>query len=79
MSSIGAYPVTWAHALVKVSPYTFSAIGITVAIGNPILGTTWSLSILYSLISFICMKILFSKIFENPNVAIMWLLIGVFT
>ena len=53
MSSTGAYPGTWAHALVKVSPYTFSAIGIAIAIGVSVLGAAWSLSILYSLISFI--------------------------
>ena len=80
MSSTGAYPGTWAHALVKVSPYAFSTINIDIAIDISVLSTAWSLSILYSLmsfpsLSFIFMKISFSKICENPNVVIMWLLI----
>ena len=83
MSSTGAYPGTWAHALVKVSPYTFSAIGIAIAIGVSVLGAAWSLSILNSLLSNIFPPIIifhFMKICENPNVVIMWLLlIGVFT
>ncbi|KAF3961441.1 hypothetical protein CMV_013946 [Castanea mollissima] len=45
MSSTGAYPGTWAHALVKVSPYTFSAIGIAIAIGVSVLGAAWGIYI----------------------------------
>ena len=80
MSSTGAYPSTWAHALIKVSPYAFSTINIDIAIDISVLSTAWSLSILYSLmsflsLSFIFMKISFSKICENPNVVIMWLLL----
>ncbi|XP_041020621.1 V-type proton ATPase subunit c''2 isoform X1 [Juglans microcarpa x Juglans regia] len=36
---------TWAHALVKISPYTFSAIGIAVAIGVSVLGAAWGIYI----------------------------------
>ncbi|KAK9986936.1 hypothetical protein SO802_031887 [Lithocarpus litseifolius] len=45
MSSTGAYPGTWAQALVKVSPYTFSAIGIAIAIGVSVLGAAWGIYI----------------------------------
>ncbi|KAB1204565.1 V-type proton ATPase subunit c'' [Morella rubra] len=36
---------TWAHALARVSPYTFSAIGIAVAIGVSVLGAAWGIFI----------------------------------
>lgn len=35
---------TWARALVRISPYTFSAIGIAVSIGVSVLGAAWYLS-----------------------------------
>ncbi|KAF5456685.1 hypothetical protein F2P56_026136 [Juglans regia] len=38
-------PTTWAHALVKISPYTFSAIGIAIAIGVSVLGAAWGIYI----------------------------------
>ncbi|KAL2897750.1 VHA-c''2: V-type proton ATPase subunit c''2 [Bienertia sinuspersici] len=36
-------PVTssWARALVQISPYTFSAIGIALSIGVSVLGAAW--------------------------------------
>lgn len=32
---------SWARALVKISPYTFSAIGIAISIGVSVLGAAW--------------------------------------
>jgi len=32
---------SWARAMLKISPYTFSAIGIAVAIGVSVLGAAW--------------------------------------
>ncbi|KAG5562730.1 hypothetical protein RHGRI_005454 [Rhododendron griersonianum] len=34
---VGA-PSTWSHALMQISPYTFSALGIAIAIGVSVLG-----------------------------------------
>lgn len=36
---------SWARALVKISPYTFSAVGIAVAIGVSVLGAAWGIYI----------------------------------
>ncbi|KAD1937337.1 hypothetical protein E3N88_42118 [Mikania micrantha] len=36
---------SWARALLKISPYTFSAIGIAVAIGISVLGAAWGIYI----------------------------------
>ncbi|KDO79584.1 hypothetical protein CISIN_1g043153mg, partial [Citrus sinensis] len=36
---------SWSRALVKISPYTFSAIGIAVAIGVSVLGAAWGIYI----------------------------------
>ena len=32
---------SWARALINISPYTFSAIGIAIAIGVSVLGAAW--------------------------------------
>lgn len=32
---------SWSRALVKISPYTFSAVGIAIAIGVSVLGAAW--------------------------------------
>jgi hypothetical protein len=63
---------SWARAIVMISPYTFSAIGIAIAIGVSVLGAAWSL-----LLSFPFILFYFYKIYENPNIVIM-LMIGVF-
>ncbi|KAM1134431.1 hypothetical protein ACFX19_044259 [Malus domestica] len=39
------YSSSWARALVHISPYTFSAIGIAVAIGVSVLGAAWGIYI----------------------------------
>nr|AIZ49545.1 V-ATPase subunit c3 [Eriobotrya japonica] len=39
------YSSSWARALVQISPYTFSAIGIAVAIGVSVLGAAWGIYI----------------------------------
>ncbi|KAI4380940.1 hypothetical protein MLD38_007068 [Melastoma candidum] len=44
-STVAGDPSTWAHALVKISPYTFSAIGIAVSIGVSVLGAAWGIYI----------------------------------
>ncbi|XP_061373315.1 V-type proton ATPase subunit c''2 isoform X1 [Gastrolobium bilobum] len=44
-SSVVAHSSSWALALVKISPYTFSAIGIAVAIGVSVLGAAWGIYI----------------------------------
>ncbi|MBA0826255.1 hypothetical protein Goarm_011125 [Gossypium armourianum] len=36
---------SWSTALVKISPYTFSAIGIAIAIGVSVLGAAWGIYI----------------------------------
>ncbi|KAJ0777928.1 putative V-ATPase proteolipid subunit C-like domain, F/V-ATP synthase subunit C superfamily [Helianthus annuus] len=36
---------SWARAMLKISPYTFSAIGIAVAIGVSVLGAAWGIYI----------------------------------
>ncbi|KAJ6856473.1 hypothetical protein NC652_039249 [Populus alba x Populus x berolinensis] len=36
---------SWSQALVKISPYTFSAVGIAVAIGVSVLGAAWGIYI----------------------------------
>ncbi|KAJ0755435.1 putative V-ATPase proteolipid subunit C-like domain, F/V-ATP synthase subunit C superfamily [Helianthus annuus] len=36
---------SWARALVKISPYTFSAIGIAISIGVSVLGAAWGIYI----------------------------------
>ncbi|KAG8085134.1 hypothetical protein GUJ93_ZPchr0010g10050 [Zizania palustris] len=36
---------SWARALVQISPYTFSAIGIAVSIGVSVLGAAWGIFI----------------------------------
>jgi len=38
---IAAHSSSWAAALVRISPYTFSAIGIAVSIGVSVLGAAW--------------------------------------
>lgn len=40
MSPVGD-PTTWSHAPVKISPHTFSAIEIAVAIGVSVFGAAW--------------------------------------
>jgi hypothetical protein len=47
---------SWSQALVKISPYTFSAVGIAVAIGVSVLGAAWYHS---DLVIFMCAKHLF--------------------
>lgn len=32
---------SWSRALVQISPYTFSAIGMAIAIGVSVLGAAW--------------------------------------
>ena len=32
---------SWSHALVRISPYTYSAVGIAIAIGVSVLGAAW--------------------------------------
>jgi hypothetical protein len=63
---------SWARAIVMISPYTFSAIGIAIAIGVSVLGRPG----LYYSLSF-SFLFYFYKIYENPNIVIM-LMIGVF-
>ncbi|PPS17340.1 hypothetical protein GOBAR_AA03235 [Gossypium barbadense] len=36
---------SWSTALVKISPYTFSAVGIAIAIGVSVLGAAWGIYI----------------------------------
>ncbi|KAF6144890.1 hypothetical protein GIB67_027859, partial [Kingdonia uniflora] len=36
---------SWSHALVQISPYTFSAIGIAISIGVSVLGAAWGIYI----------------------------------
>uniref|UniRef100_A0A166HTU3 V-ATPase proteolipid subunit C-like domain-containing protein n=1 Tax=Daucus carota subsp. sativus TaxID=79200 RepID=A0A166HTU3_DAUCS len=36
---------SWSRALLQISPYTFSAIGIAVAIGVSVLGAAWGIYI----------------------------------
>ncbi|CAN0900977.1 V-type proton ATPase subunit c''1 [Linum grandiflorum] len=36
---------SWARALVRISPYTFSAIGIAISIGVSVLGAAWGIYI----------------------------------
>lgn len=36
---------SWSRALVQISPYTFSAIGIAIAIGVSVLGAAWGIYI----------------------------------
>ncbi|KAG6770695.1 hypothetical protein POTOM_026384 [Populus tomentosa] len=36
---------SWSHALVRISPYTFSAVGIAIAIGVSVLGAAWGIYI----------------------------------
>ncbi|GKE20387.1 V-type proton ATPase subunit C''2 [Tanacetum coccineum] len=36
---------SWARALVHISPYTFSAIGIAISIGVSVLGAAWGIYI----------------------------------
>ncbi|KAF2287196.1 hypothetical protein GH714_039307 [Hevea brasiliensis] len=38
-------PSSWSRALVKISPYTFSAVGIAIAIGVSVLGAAWGIYI----------------------------------
>ncbi|KAI5393855.1 V-type proton ATPase subunit c''2 [Lathyrus oleraceus] len=42
---IAAHSSSWAAALVRISPYTFSAIGIAVSIGVSVLGAAWGIYI----------------------------------
>jgi hypothetical protein len=64
---------SWARALVQISPYTFSAIGIAVSIGVSVLGAAWYLS--SSIFIYLFLKF---SISENLSV-ITWDLLGVFT
>ncbi|KAF7149556.1 V-type proton ATPase subunit c''1 [Rhododendron vialii] len=41
---VGA-PSTWSRALMQISPYTFSALGIAIAIGVSVLGAAWGIFI----------------------------------
>ncbi|KAJ6382926.1 hypothetical protein OIU77_031368 [Salix suchowensis] len=36
---------SWSHALVKISPYTYSAVGIAISIGVSVLGAAWGIYI----------------------------------
>uniref|UniRef100_A0A9I9CHI4 V-ATPase proteolipid subunit C-like domain-containing protein n=1 Tax=Cucumis melo TaxID=3656 RepID=A0A9I9CHI4_CUCME len=36
---------SWSHALVRISPYTFSAVGIAISIGVSVLGAAWGIYI----------------------------------
>ncbi|XP_020249243.1 V-type proton ATPase subunit c''1-like [Asparagus officinalis] len=36
---------TWAHALTRISPYTFASIGIALSIGVSVLGAAWGIYI----------------------------------
>lgn len=37
---------SWSRALVQISPYTFSALGIAIAIGVSVLGAAWYIYLL---------------------------------
>nr|XP_043618056.1 V-type proton ATPase subunit c''2 [Erigeron canadensis] len=41
----GAAASSWGRALVKINPYTFSAIGIAISIGVSVLGAAWGIYI----------------------------------
>ncbi|KAH7845093.1 hypothetical protein Vadar_015030 [Vaccinium darrowii] len=41
---VGA-PSSWSRALMQISPYTFSALGIAIAIGVSVLGAAWGILI----------------------------------
>jgi hypothetical protein len=56
---IVGYSSSWASALTRISPYTFSAIGIAVAIGVSVLGAAWYLLLSLSVSLFTPMPILF--------------------
>ncbi|CAK9317448.1 unnamed protein product [Citrullus colocynthis] len=44
-SNMAASLSSWSHALVRISPYTFSTIGIVIAIGVSVLGAAWGIYI----------------------------------
>ncbi|XP_038898798.1 V-type proton ATPase subunit c''2 isoform X3 [Benincasa hispida] len=44
-SNMAASLSSWSHALVRISPYTFSAVGIAIAIGVSVLGAAWGIYI----------------------------------
>jgi len=41
MSGVAIHASSWGAALVRISPYTFSAIGIAISIGVSVLGAAW--------------------------------------
>ncbi|XP_018480665.1 V-type proton ATPase subunit c''2-like [Raphanus sativus] len=45
MSGMGVDASSWGAALVRISPYTFSAIGIAISIGVSVLGAAWGIYI----------------------------------
>ncbi|KAL4559287.1 hypothetical protein LXL04_031425 [Taraxacum kok-saghyz] len=76
---------SWARALVKISPYTFSAIGIAISIGVSVLGAAWGIYITgSSLIGAaikaprITSKNLISHYFTNSSLLVKILVIEIF-
>ncbi|GKV26783.1 hypothetical protein SLEP1_g36018 [Rubroshorea leprosula] len=45
---------SWSRALLQISPYTFSAVGIAIAVGVSVLGAAWYEIIAFVDYSFIC-------------------------
>jgi V-type H+-transporting ATPase proteolipid subunit len=45
MSGVAIHASSWGAALVRISPYTFSAIGIAISIGVSVLGAAWGIYI----------------------------------
>ncbi|KAF3670310.1 V-type proton ATPase 21 kDa proteolipid subunit [Capsicum annuum] len=44
MAVVGASS-SWSRAMIQISPYTFSAVGIAIAIGVSVLGAAWGIYI----------------------------------